>query len=187
MVAAFNRQGYTAFLNISGGVKVDYSIKVYKQYFNFSSSHFLIFKDGSREPLHGHNYRVTARGFGEKLCADMLFDFLDIKPLVRQICDSLDHRLLLPGKNPFLKIENQGDNYCLSTPDGSYFSIPKKDVLVMPLANTSVERLAGYIASQLRELVLQKFNFTFEKIEIEVEETPGQSATFTWHQDENRL
>ena len=101
---------------------MDYSIKVYKQYFNFSSSHFLIFEDGSREPLHGHNYRVMARSFGKKLRGDMVFDFLDIKPLVRQICDSLDHRLLLPGDNPFLKIDKEGENYHLSTPDGSHFS-----------------------------------------------------------------
>ena len=73
-----------------------FSIKVYKEYFNFASSHFMIFKDGSREPLHGHNYRVKLRGNALELDNDMVFDFLDIKPIVRQVCDSLDHHLLIP-------------------------------------------------------------------------------------------
>ncbi|MEY3012640.1 MAG: hypothetical protein RIT45_1375, partial [Pseudomonadota bacterium] len=29
-----------------------------KEYFNFGSAHFLIFGDGTREELHGHNYRA---------------------------------------------------------------------------------------------------------------------------------
>ena len=163
---------------------MDYSIKVYKQYFNFSSSHFLIFEDGSREPLHGHNYRVMARSFSRKLHGDMVFDFLDIKPLIRQICDTLDHRLLLPGENRFLKIKKREENYDLTTPDGSCFSIPCKDVLIMPLANISAERLAVYIAFETKKRVLEKFDFTFEKIEVEVEETPGQSAVFSWHKED---
>ena len=30
-----------------------FGVRVYKQYFNFASSHFLIFADGTREALHG--------------------------------------------------------------------------------------------------------------------------------------
>ena len=36
-----------------------FGIRLDKQYFNFGSAHFLIFADGSREELHGHNYRAT--------------------------------------------------------------------------------------------------------------------------------
>ena len=32
-----------------------YGIYVDKQYFNFNAAHFLIFADGTREELHGHN------------------------------------------------------------------------------------------------------------------------------------
>ena len=51
-----------------------FSIKVYKQYFNFASSHFMLFKDGTREPLHGHNYRVQIKGNALDLNDDMVFD-----------------------------------------------------------------------------------------------------------------
>lgn len=164
-------------------METNYSIKVYKQYFNFASSHFLIFADGSREPLHGHNYRVMIKGDAPKLEADMVFDFLDIKPIVREVCDSLDHKLLLPGENLQLEIQTQDKNYVIKTPDKSLFSFPIQDVLILPISNTSSERLAIYISSEIRKLTLERFKFSFETLEIEVEETPGQSAIYV-HKEE---
>lgn len=155
-----------------------FSIKVYKQYFNFASSHFMLFKDGTREPLHGHNYRVQIKGNALDLNDDMVFDFLDIKPIVRQVCDSLDHKLLIPKNNPHLHIEVSEKNYILSTRDESIFSIPQTDVLILPIENTSAERIAAYLAYQIRDLVLEKFQFEFKELEVEVEETPGQAAIF---------
>ena len=157
---------------------INYSIKVYKQYFNFASSHFLIFDDGTREPLHGHNYRVMLKGEAGELKGDMVFDFLDIKPIVREVCDSLDHKLLLPKENPKIEFYEDNKNIKVKTPCGSEFSFPKEDVLLLPIINTSAERLAIYINSEIRRITKKRFNFTFASLEIEVEETPGQSAIY---------
>lgn len=138
----------------------------------------MLFKDGTREPLHGHNYRVQIKGNALDLNDDMVFDFLDIKPIVRQVCDSLDHKLLIPKNNPHLHIEVSEKNYILSTRDESIFSIPQTDVLILPIENTSAERIAAYLAYQIRDLVLEKFQFEFKELEVEVEETPGQAAIF---------
>lgn len=158
-------------------MEMNYSIKVYKQYFNFAASHFLIFDDGTREPLHGHNYRVMIKGEASTLHADMVFDFLDIKPIVREVCDSLDHKLLLPKENNKIEIYEDDTNIKVKTQD-SHFSFPKSDVLLLPIPNTSAERLAVYINQNVRKLVLERFNFIFASLEIEVEETPGQSAVY---------
>ena len=155
-----------------------FSIKVYKQYFNFASSHFMIFEDGTREPLHGHNYRVMLKGEVPKLTGDMVFDFLDIKPIVREVCDCLDHKLLIPKDNKKLKIFTDKKNYVIETPDESYFSIPQSDVLLLPILNTSAERIAVYICNEIRQKVKDRFGFSFNNLEVEVEETPGQSAVF---------
>jgi len=157
---------------------VNYAIKVYKEYFNFASSHFVIFKDGTREPLHGHNYRVGLKGDALDLEGDMVFDFLDIKPIVREVCDSLDHKLLLPGDNPYLKIVEDKENWEILPKDGSRFSIPKQDVLILPISNTSAERLAIYLANTINELTKKRFDFQFKSMEIEVEETRGQCAIY---------
>jgi len=159
-------------------VNPEYSIRVYKQYFNFASSHFLIFKDGTREPLHGHNYRVQLKGEACQLEGDMVFDFLDIKPIVREVCDSLDHRLLLPKENDQLTWEERGKSLYVQTPDGDEFLFPKRDVLLLPIKNTSAERLAIYITHEIHRLVRERFNFNFPKLEVEVEETPGQCAVY---------
>lgn len=157
---------------------MNYAIKVYKEYFNFAASHFVIFKDGSREPLHGHNYKVAMKGDALDLDADMVFDFLDIKPIVREVCDSLDHKLLLPGDNANLKIIDSDKNWEIRPQDGSIFSIPKTDVLILPLSNTSAERLAIYLANEISRLTKERFDFSFKSMEIEVEETRGQCAIY---------
>lgn len=159
-----------------------FSIKVYKQYFNFAAGHFLVFDDGTREPLHGHNYRVMIKGDAPGLKGDMVFDFLDIKPIVREVCDGLDHRVLLPKENPHIRFEERDNNTVLKIREAS-FSFPKEDVLLLPLSNTSAERLAFHISDQIRSLVKEKFNFAFTNFEVEVEETPGQSAVYFHKED----
>ena len=155
-----------------------FSIKVYKQYFNFAASHFMIFENGSREPLHGHNYRVMVKGETPELKGDMVFDFLDIKPIVRQVCDSLDHKLLIPKECPRLRIDVADRNTVITTPDESVFSIPSTDVLLLPIANSSAELIAVHLAQEIRRLVFDKHGFAFTTLEVEVEETPGQSAVY---------
>lgn len=138
----------------------------------------MLFKDGTREPLHGHNYRVQVKGNALSLNDDMVFDFLNIKPIVRKICDSLDHKLLIPTLNAHLKISEIEDNIKIETADKSIFSLPKNDVLLLPIENTSAERFAVYIAEQIQKDVQNEFKFQFEELEVEVEETPGQSAIY---------
>lgn len=143
----------------------------------------MLFKDGTREPLHGHNYRVSIKGNALDLSDDMVFDFLKIKPIVRSVCDSLDHKLLIPQNSPHLKIEFREKNIVLTTSDESIFSIPQSDVLVLPIENTSAERIAAYLAYQIKDRVRELFQFEFKELEIEVEETPGQSAIFVLTSD----
>lgn len=138
----------------------------------------MIFEDGGREPLHGHNYRIQVRGEAPQLEGDMVFDFLNIKPIVRDVCDSLDHKLLIPKDNKHLKIYTDKKNYVIQTPDESIFSIPMSDVLLLPILNTSAERIAVYICDEIRAKVKDQFGFSFKSLEVEVEETPGQSAVY---------
>ena len=143
----------------------------------------MIFDNGTREPLHGHNYREQVKGEAPELAGDMVFDFLDIKPIIREVCDSLDHKLLIPKENAHLKIHTKNKNYVITTPDESVFSIPVSDVLLLPILNTSSERIAVYVCDEIRKKVKAKFGFSFNSLEVEVEETPGQSAVYV-HREE---
>lgn len=61
----------------------------------FSSGHYLRNYHGKCENPHGHNYkvRVTLRG-AELDKAGLLLDFKDLKDVMKQVIDRLDHQML---------------------------------------------------------------------------------------------
>jgi 6-pyruvoyltetrahydropterin/6-carboxytetrahydropterin synthase len=60
---------------------------------SFSAAHHLRDYGGKCENPHGHNWRVTACLGGEELdSTGMLFDFGDLKTLLREAIAELDHR-----------------------------------------------------------------------------------------------
>ncbi len=160
-----------------------FGIRIYKEYFNFAAAHFLIFADGTREELHGHNYHVQFEIEGTlDTHQDVFIDFLHIKPLVKRVCDEIDHRTLFPQGNPHLKIL-EGDNAIEAVhQDGSRWVIPKRDVVLMPLLNTSAERLAQFIGLKTLGLLSQQYpQAMIQHVVCTVEESKGQCALYRQH------
>jgi 6-pyruvoyltetrahydropterin/6-carboxytetrahydropterin synthase len=61
----------------------------------FASAHALRNYKGRCENVHGHNWKVRVVIEGEKLDATgMLVDFLDVKSLMGEILDRIDHQFL---------------------------------------------------------------------------------------------
>src|SRR5436190_22167183 len=112
-----------------------FSIEVAKDYFNFASAHFLIFANGKREPLHGHNYQISVTIEGELDRAGVVLDFISFKPLVKQVCDSLDHRTLIQTESPLVTVrQREREVEVLYKKEGSL--LRRRDVLVLSLFNT---------------------------------------------------
>jgi 6-pyruvoyltetrahydropterin/6-carboxytetrahydropterin synthase len=155
-----------------------FSIEVAKDYFNFASAHFLIFADGRREPLHGHNYQVSVALEGELDRAGVLLNFIAFKPLVKRVCDDLDHRTLIQTASPSLKITRKTKSVEIFYKKQKLL-LPRSDVILLPLTNTSTELLAEYLAEQIRRKVRRQFPMaTIRLIEVAVEEARGQKGTF---------
>jgi 6-pyruvoyltetrahydropterin/6-carboxytetrahydropterin synthase len=155
-----------------------FSIKVQKDYFNFASAHFLIFANGSREALHGHNYQVSVAVEGALDSAGVVLDFITFKPLVKRVCDELDHRTLIQNKSPVLQIR-QSKQQVEVRYKSQQIVLPKRDVILLPLVNTSTELLAEHIATEIRQKVRQKFpQARLQAIEVGVEESRGQRGFF---------
>jgi 6-pyruvoyltetrahydropterin/6-carboxytetrahydropterin synthase len=155
-----------------------FTIEVAKDYFNFASAHFLVFANGGREALHGHNYQVGVVLEGELDRAGVVLDFIIFKPLVKRVCDALDHRTLIQGQSPALKIRTNGDGIEIRYRKQKIL-LPKRDVLLLPLANTSTELLAEYIANQLQRKIRRQFpGVDIRYMEVAVEETRGQRGVF---------
>ncbi len=139
----------------------------------------MMFEDGTREPLHGHNYRVRIKGDHTNLKGDMVMDFLHIKPIIRKVCDSFDHKLLIPKQSPHLEIVVEDKNTIIKSKD-SIFSIPSTDVYLMPVLNSSVECMAKYITELILDEIKTQYQFEFLRFELELEETPGQCAVYVF-------
>jgi 6-pyruvoyltetrahydropterin/6-carboxytetrahydropterin synthase len=155
-----------------------FSIEVAKDYFNFASAHFLIFANGERESLHGHNYQVSVAMEGELDRAGVVLDFISFKPLVKRVCDDLDHRTLIQTASPILRITRNARSVQI-TYKKQKLLLPRDDVILLPLMNTSTELLAEYVAQQIRAKVRRQFPLArIRWIEVAVEETRGQRGTF---------
>ena len=160
-------------------MRESYAIRVYKQYFNFGSAHFLIFADGTREELHGHNYQVQVRVEGPLAAGDLVIDFIPFKPLVKALCDELDHVTLLPRNNPHLRLEESEGRVEVFHDDGSYFCFPSRDVRILDLPNTSTEMLAKHLTKKILAAIPSKLpSATVHAIEVQVEESGGQSGVY---------
>jgi 6-pyruvoyltetrahydropterin/6-carboxytetrahydropterin synthase len=155
-----------------------FCIEVAKDYFNFASAHFLIFANGQREPLHGHNYQVSVKMEGELDRAGVLLDFISFKPLVKKICDALDHRTLIQSDSPMIQVRRRPAEVEVRY-KREKIVLPKQDVILLPLINTSTELLAEHVANQIRRQVRRKFaGARIRAMEVGVEEARGQRGYF---------
>lgn len=155
-----------------------FSIEVAKDYFNFASAHFLIFANGQREPLHGHNYQVGVKVEGDLDRAGVVLDFITFKPMVKKICDALDHRTMIQTESPVIQVRKRPKEIEVRYRQQKII-LPKQDVILLPLANTSTELLAEHVANQIRRQVKQKFHGAkLRGIEVSVEEARGQRGYF---------
>src|SRR5262245_2309768 len=85
-----------------------YHIRLAKERHVFSSAHFITYGDDVCEPLHGHNYRVTAEVHGELGDNQYVVDFIAVRDALQAIIDALDHRVLLPTSHPTILVAASG-------------------------------------------------------------------------------
>jgi 6-pyruvoyltetrahydropterin/6-carboxytetrahydropterin synthase len=160
-----------------------WSILIEKEYLKFSAAHFLIFPDGSAERLHGHNYQVTCAVSGPLSRFGLVLDFMEVKPVIRELCDQLDEHWLLPGEHHELAIEEDSDHWDVRYRERHYRA-PKEDVIVLPINNTSAENLAAWVGGELKRRLVARFpDVPFEEVEVSVEETSGQRGIWTWRSE----
>ena len=81
-----------------------------KDYLVFASAHFITFAGHRCEGLHGHNYRVGVTIEGElERGSWFVFDFVELKRIMRRLCDEIDHLVLLPLKSARVQVAEEGD------------------------------------------------------------------------------
>jgi 6-pyruvoyl-tetrahydropterin synthase len=153
-----------------------YSVVVSKDYLKFAAAHFIAYP-GFREPLHGHNYQVSVRVEAALGPDGYVLDFGLVKRLAHGLCRELDERVILPSQSDCLRVASGPDGVEVTTETGDRFRFPASDVRLLPIAHSSAEELAAYLAVRLRDaLGAEAGGRGLVALEVGVGEAPGQVA-----------
>ncbi|MBV8695728.1 MAG: 6-pyruvoyl tetrahydropterin synthase family protein [Chloroflexi bacterium] len=157
-------------------MQIKRKVKVEGGNLKFSSAHFITY-GGRCERLHGHNYRVQVEIEGELGDDKLVFDFTVLKRLTREICQRLNHRFLLPLHNPHLELTSSHDSWEVRF-QGKHYVFPRVDVVELPIDNSTAERLAEYICTELCRELAEYDTARLHTIMVGVEEAPTQMAFY---------
>ena len=153
-----------------------YKVRVTKDRLVFCSGHFISYEGDKCERLHGHNYRAAIEIEGPLDANRYVFDFIALKQRTQAILDELDHRMMLPRNNPHIRVEEGAQSVHVRYRDREWL-FPRGDCVLLPIENTTVEQLARYIGGRLLADLQTQHGYVPEILRVEVEESPGQSAT----------
>jgi 6-pyruvoyltetrahydropterin/6-carboxytetrahydropterin synthase len=156
---------------------VVFSIRLERNTLRFAAAHFVTF-GGRCESLHGHNYDVMVQIDGTLSEDSWVVDFSNVKRIVRELCQPLDHKFLLATANPHLAVSRANNEYEIRFGDQRYV-MPASDVAELDIDNTTAERLAEWVASRLATRLADSGADNVMSISVGVEEMPGQAGWFT--------
>jgi 6-pyruvoyltetrahydropterin/6-carboxytetrahydropterin synthase len=150
-----------------------YRVRVTKDHLVFSAAHFITFNGNVCERLHGHNWRVAVEAGGGLDENFYVIDFIALRDAAQKIVNELDHRMLLPTEHKSISVWTS-EKEVEVTFDDRRWVFPREDCLLLPVENTTAERLAWWIGGRLREELPAAALELVTWLEVEVEENFGQ-------------
>jgi 6-pyruvoyltetrahydropterin/6-carboxytetrahydropterin synthase len=154
---------------------VTHRIRIARAEHKFSCAHMTVFADGSKERLHGHNYTIALEVEVERVDLASMIPFAPIKSVLRDLCAAWKEHVLLAERNPWFTIARD-DRELEFTLCGERYVMPRRDALLLPIDNISVEALAAYVAGLVRD-ELVRLALPALAVQVTIEESPGQGAS----------
>ena len=105
-----------------------------------------------------------------------VLDFGDIKKAAHVVCKQLNEKTIIPTANDCLEVSSSDGQISLVCQDGSRFSLPQDDCVLLPIAHSSAEELAEYVCGELIKSLKIPGRRQVCSIEVTVAEAPGQEA-----------
>jgi 6-pyruvoyltetrahydropterin/6-carboxytetrahydropterin synthase len=152
-----------------------YRVRVTKDHLVFSAAHFITFNGNICERLHGHNWRTAVELTGPLDENSYVFDFIALRDRLQEIVNQLDHRVLLPTEHKAIRV-TESEREVEATFEDRRWIFPREDCVLLPVANTTAELIARWIAGELRPVVEAQEGASISTIQVEVEENFGQWA-----------
>jgi 6-pyruvoyltetrahydropterin/6-carboxytetrahydropterin synthase len=155
---------------------VTHRIRIARAEHKFSCAHMTVFADGTKERLHGHNYTIAVALDVERIDLAAMIPFAPIKSAIGALCTAWKEHVLLAERNPCFEIVRDSEELEFRL-CGERYVLPRRDALLLPVDNISVEALAAHVASVLRDELLEVGLRHVIGLEVTVEESPGQGAS----------
>jgi 6-pyruvoyltetrahydropterin/6-carboxytetrahydropterin synthase len=164
-----------------------FEVRLRKAVHVFSAGHFITLTNDLCEAVHGHNWLVGADVEGPPDAHGMVVDFIALRDLLGGIVARLDHRMLLPTRNPLLAVETgPGPTGRAETTvrfQDRRWVFPADECSLLPIANTTAEWIARWIGTELTAALAAAGRPLRGTLRIEVDECLGQSAVWEWTPD----
>ncbi len=141
-------------------------------------AHFTIFSSTRRENLHGHNFQIACDLTAPIDDDGLMFDYSIIKSVIRDMCDEIDEQVILPESSPHLELLDEGE-YTVAVFNGERIPFLKRDVTVLPIANTTVEEFSNYFLYKVLNHDELK-DRGIVKMTVKVSSSPGQTGCSSW-------
>lgn len=161
-----------------------FRIRLEKENFKFSCSHFTIFGPKSGESLHGHNYYVSGDFSVDEIDPKlgMAFDFNLLKPILKSLTEKLDERVLIPMRSPYLKISKTDSNGQPGIEvkfDSRTYLFPEADTRLLDVVNITTEQLTQTFANDVKAEIKKNPELkSIRTISIGIQETRGQTVFY---------
>src|SRR6267154_6002230 len=144
-----------------------YRVRVTKDQLVFSAAHFITFNGNVCEHLHGHNWRIAVEAVGKLDENFYVIDFIALRDAVQKIAGELDHRMLVPTEHKSISVWTSEREVEL-TFENRRWVFPREDCVLLPIENTTAERLAWWIAGRLRDELPRAALENVSSLDVEV-------------------
>jgi 6-pyruvoyltetrahydropterin/6-carboxytetrahydropterin synthase len=153
----------------------DYSVRIAGHKLIYSAAHFIILPGGICEPLHGHNYRAAVELGGPLDETECVIDFAAVLDAMKSILAEIDHAVLLPARSGQIHVAAGEKEVEVHFGDRRWI-FPREECRLLPVASTTVELMANYLAEQLLQRLAEIGLPRPAWLRVELEESPGCSA-----------
>ncbi len=154
-----------------------FRVRLYREDLNFSAGHISTY-GGEMEGQHGHNYQLSIEFEGYLGEDALVIDFRTVKAILRTITGELNHKTIVPSRNPDLRIERNEKATRIHVGD-QRMEFPTHSLVFLDVSNITSEMLAYHFFRELHRQLSDSDRERLRRITVEIIESPGQSATFS--------
>jgi 6-pyruvoyltetrahydropterin/6-carboxytetrahydropterin synthase len=155
-----------------------FKITIRKEALKFSAAHMTVFPDGTKESLHGHNYRTELSIEMTDCSLTTMLPFSALKAALKSICEEWDEKVLLPAQCPFFRlVRDEPQEEIEFILCGKRYVMPRDEAVLLPMDNVLTETLARELWVRLRAKLAAVFRkHGVHRIWVRIEETEGQGV-----------